>query len=452
MTADAKHVERYRGIIKFLDNAVRNIALYPADHPSVRGVVRRMADLLEAHFRSREEVLIGVINGVLYIEDYLFYEGTPFSDSILAMLTRFGVDDLIMAKGVSVEELLNLAEILKGKEEGREAFVRQVREKGIDHIGLKSFQMGRGDGDELPTKGLEAYKDAITTMRGLFGEVRTGKLPPLREAENIVEGLVDRLKTNRTVLMLLSSLKGYDAYTYQHCVNVGILALLLAEAEGFDMRAVKYAALAGMMHDIGKVKVPLEILNKPGVLTQREWAAIKAHPVYSAEVVRGMGGGEEIVRAVKGHHMHHNGAGYPVASTPAGPSDIAKLVSVVDNYDAITTIRSYKRPMTPQDALAFLQQGRGNMFDPRHVDSLVKMVGVYPPGAMVRLSSNEIGLVTDGGGQNSKPVIKMILDGDNRPFDHQWDLDLASPEAQGRMVVSLVDPAVHSLQTPVTSF
>jgi putative nucleotidyltransferase with HDIG domain len=437
-------------VVKFLDNTVKNIALYPSSHPSVRGVAKRMLDHLMGILAQKEEVLMGVINGVLYVDEYLFYETTPYSDNVLGLMNLFEVDDIVFTGEVGEEDILALAEIMRGKEQSREGFLGQLAERGITHIGLKSFRMGKGESGDLPTKGLESYKDAISTMHGLFGEIRTGKLPPLREAEHLVEGFIDRLKTNRTSLMLLSSLKGYDVYTYQHCVNVGILALLLAEAEGLDDQAAKHAALAGMMHDIGKVKVPPDILNKAGSLTQREWEAIKTHPVHSAEVVRGMGGVEDIALAVEGHHMHHDGSGYPVTSGSGGPSDIARLVSVVDNYDAITTVRSYKRPMNPVEALAFLEKGRGHQFDPHHVDALVAMVGAYPPGVMVRLSSNEIGMVTDAGQKKGKPVVKMILDSSNRPYDNQWDLDLSTSEAQGRVVAAVVDPAVHNLEVPST--
>ena len=452
MNMDPKQIERHRGVIKFFDNIVKNIALYPPSHPSVKGVVDRMMDHLGELCSQREEVIIGVINGVLYVDEYLFHETTPYSESVLGTMNRFDVDDLAIAREVRADEILELAAIMKGKEDGREAFLKQLEEKGISNIGLKSFRMGKEESEDLPTKGLDTYKDAITTMQDLFGEIRSGRLPPLREVESIVEGFVDRLKTSRALLMLFSSLKGYDAYTYQHCVNVGILALLLAEAEGLEDGTVKYAAMAGMMHDIGKVKVPPGILNKPGGLTMREWEAIKAHPVHSAEVVRGMGGAEEIAQAVEGHHMHFDGAGYPVQSTTGGPSDIARLLSVVDTYDAITTVRSYKKPMNPVEALAFLEKGRGSKFDPHHVDALVSMVGAYPPGAMVRLSSNEIGVVTDTGDQKGRPVVRMILDENNRPYDSQWDLDLSREEAQGRVVASVIDPAVHGLEVPASAF
>ncbi len=445
MTQDPRQIERYRGIVKFLDNAIKNIALYPAQHPTVQGVLKRANDLLSEVFEGKDEVIIGVINGVLYVDDYLFYEPTPYSGSFLKIISGFDIDDLIITRGVTVEELLKLADIFKLKERNKDLFLKKREEEGITHIGLKSFTMGREDAD-LPTRSLETYRDAISTMNGFFDEVGDGQLPPLKEAEALVEGFMDKMSANKSLLMLFSSLKGYDAYTCQHCVNVGILALLLAEKEGLDEQKIKWAALAGMMHDIGKVKIPETIINKPGGLTLREWEAIKSHPVHSAEVVRGMGGAEELAHAVEGHHMHHDGGGYPVVTETVGPTVLAKLVSVVDAYDAITTVRSYKKPMTPIEAMAFLEKGRGTRFDPYHVDAFISMVGAYPPGAMVRLSSNEIGVVVQAGEKPGRPTVKLLVDENGKPFTEEQELDLEGDQAQGRMVAAVIDPALHDLR------
>ena len=447
MTQDAKQIERYRGIIKFLDNTVRNIALYPPEHPSVKGVSKRTFDFLGEVFEAREEVLIGVINGVLYVNDYLFYEATSYSNNILNVLTGFMIDDLLISKGVSEEELLKLAGILKVKERSKEIFLRLSEEEGLTHIGLKSFMMGREE-EDLPTKSLETYRDAVSTMTGFFSEVGVGRLPSLREAENLVEGFIDKL-ANKSLLLLLSGLKGYDAYTYQHCVNVGILALLLAEKEGLDEQDLKWAALGGMMHDIGKVRIPPEVINKPGGLTLKEWEAVKSHPEYSADVVRGMGGAQGLVEAVEGHHMHHGGGGYPVRSNVEGPSTLARLISVVDAYDAITSVRAYKKPMSQVEATKFLENGRGTNFDPIHVDAFISMVGAYPPGSMVRLSSNEIGLVVKTGDQSGKPTIKMIIDEKGQSISQEQELDLSGADAHGRVVASVVDPALYNLSAEV---
>ncbi len=445
MTQDAKQIENYRSVIKFLDNTVKNVGMYPANHPSVVAPIKRIFESLKEIFAHKDEVVIGIINGVLYINDYLFYEGTVSSNHILQMLEKFAVDDLVILKGASENEILDLAGILSSKGEDRDDFIKLLEEKQLTKIGLKSFSLGDADEGDLPVKGLKLYHDTVTTMTHLFGEVRSGHLPPWRETEAVVDGFMNQLAANRTLMILLSSLKGYDTYTYQHCVNVGILALVLGEAEGLDEQSIRLAGVAGMMHDVGKVKIPPEVLNKPGGLTLREWEAMKAHPVFSADVVRGMGGTEEVINAVGGHHMHYDGSGYPVQSEGSGQSNLAALVAVVDAYDAITTVRSYKKPMDPVEAMEYLRNGRGTRFKPSFVDSMIAMVGQYPPGTMVRLDSNEIGMVVETGQQPGKPVLRMIIDDNGNRFSETWDLALSRPDSRDRQVVSVADPAVYGL-------
>ncbi|TNF45902.1 HD-GYP domain-containing protein [bacterium] len=441
---DTRRVEDSRAIIKYLDNSVRNTVLYPPTHQSVKAPVKLLLEVMNRMFVGREVIHIGVINGILYVENYLFYNPNLNSERILKVFNQFEIDDLAFRKGVDDADIISLSLILSLEEEGREVFLHQLARAAIKNIALK--RVGSGfDRAGLFERELDQYRAAISTVQNLFSEVRTGAYPPIREAEVLVESFIDTLKTNRNLLMLFSSLKGYDAYTYQHCVNVGILALLLGESVGYDEKTLKWAALAGMMHDLGKAKLSSEVLNKPGGLTQREWEAVKGHPVHSAELVHAMGGGNEIVRAVEGHHKHLDGSGYPVHSLEKEPDPIARLLAVVDTYDAVTSIRPYKKPMNTEEALADIQRDKGTVLDPSHVDALIAMIGIYPPGAMVRLSSNEIGMVVGGGAQPAKPIVRMILDEYSRPYTEQWELDLSGREADGRIVAAVTDPSLHIL-------
>lgn len=444
MNMDSRRVERARALIKYLDNSVRNTILYPPTHHNVKAPVKLLLDVMNRMFEDREAIHVGVINGILYVDDYLFYQTNRNSERILAIFEQFQIDDLTFRKGVDEGDIISLSLIMILEDSGREFFAHQMAGAVIRNVVLKDSGPGTVRYGPFGSE-LEQYRAAISTVQNLFGEVRAGTLPPIRETEVLVERFMEILKTNRDLLMLFSSLKGYDAYTYQHCVNVGILALLLGESVGYDEDTLKRAAVAGIMHDLGKARLSAEVLNKPGGLTQGEWEAVKGHPVHSAELVHGMGGGEEVVRAVEGHHKHIDGSGYPAHMAEKAPNHIARLLAVVDTYDAVTSVRPYKKPMNAEEALADLQRDKGSILDPSHVDALITMVGVYPPGAMVRLSSNEIGMVVGAGAQQSRPVVRMILDEHSRPFPEQWELDLSGREAEGRIIAAVTDPSVHVL-------
>ena len=122
MPKDTRQIERYRGIVKFLDHTIRNIAIYPPEHPSVKGVVKRAFDLMNEVFEGTDQLLIGIINGVLYVDDYFFYEPTPYSENLMEILAAFEIDDLVITKGVSEKDLLSLSDILKSRDRSRDTF------------------------------------------------------------------------------------------------------------------------------------------------------------------------------------------------------------------------------------------------------------------------------------------------------------------------------------------
>ncbi|GBE14006.1 cyclic di-GMP phosphodiesterase response regulator RpfG [bacterium BMS3Abin14] len=439
---DVAAIDRSRRTVKFLDNSVRNQALYSPSHFSLRAPVEKFLKLLDESFSLKEEVHIGVINGVLYLDDYLFYDSTSTSANLLRILEQFEIDALFFRKGVTAEEVVSLAGVMNVEGVGRDVFIELMGNERLTHIGLMTFSPGREGEIQVSNRFIESYRSAISHMHDFFSEVRRGGIPPMGEVEGIVGNFMDLLGADKKMLMLCSNLKGYDSYTYQHCVNVGIQALLLGDMEGLDERGLRLVTLAGLMHDVGKMMVPDEILKKPGGLTFREWEAIKEHPVHSANIVSRMGISDEVARAVEGHHMNLDGSGYPVRPAGIGPGPIARLIAVVDNYDAIMTVRSYKRPLSSGEALAELHRGIGSKHDPRHVDALMSMVGIYPPGSTVRLNTNEIGVVINPGRQGL-PVIRLLLDEDRRPFKETMDVDLSGPESKGRIIAGVVNPVLY---------
>ena len=443
MSEDPKHIERCRGIIKFLDSTIRNIAVYPPEHPSVKGVSRRAHDLLMEVLVGRDEISLGIVNGVLYVDDYYFNQATSYSENFLKTLSAFEIDDLIITSGVTEKEVLLFAGILKNTDHSRELFLRLADEESLKHIGLKGFLSPE---DDDPAAGMvKAYWDAVSMVAGFFREITEGRLPPLDEALGLVEEFRKSMNIDPVTLLLLTSQKGYERYTEQHCVNVSILAMLLARREGLEEQEVGWAALAGLMHDAGMVKVPREVAEKYGSLTLGERETYKSHPVHSAGIVHGMAGPEEVFLSVERHHVYYGGGGYPAGLDREQVPLLAGLLSVVDSYDAITAIKPYKRPMDPVQAMVFLERGSGTRFDPRHVDAFKSMVGPYPPGSVVRLSSSEIGVVIRPGDRPDQPVVKMIVDENGTTLDDRWDLDLAEDEVQGRLIAGVMDPALYGL-------
>ncbi len=444
MADDSRHIERLRGVVKFLDNTSRNVLLYPAAHPSVHAPSKRMREYMDELFREKEEFLLGIINEVLYLDDYFFYEPTPWSREIQNALARFKVENIVLRRGFSEAEGIGLARALKGKGEGREDFARLLAENGVVHAQVKDFTLGADE--DLPTKSLESYRSAVSAVSRVFRQLHEGQMPPLREAEGTLDRFLDLLPAHRTMLMVLSSLKGYDTYTFQHSVNVGILSLLLGEARGFSGSRLRAVSLAGLLHDVGKVRIPDSVLHKPGRLSGPEWEMMRLHSTWSGEIAEGMGAAPEVVEAVYEHHCWAEGGGYPVLPASRQPGEMARIIAVADCYDAMTTVRPYQDPLHPGQAMGILDKLKTAQLDPVYVDSFRGMMGLYPPGCLVRLSGNEIAEVVAAGSSAGRPAVRLVLDRTGLPFMRPVEVDLGKPEHAGWLVAGVVDPVLYGVE------
>jgi len=240
LSLDPKYIERCRGIVKFLDNTIKNLAVYPPEHPSVKGVSQRAYDFLMEVLEGRDEILVGITNGVLNVDEYFFSEATSYSENFMKTLNAFEIDNLVITNGVTLEDVLKLAGVLGSTDRGKEAFLSLAQEQKLRHIGPRGFSLQE---DDDPAAGIiNIYRHAVNAVTGFFTQIREGRLPLLEDALSLVDGFLKFLPTDRDALLLLTSLKGYERYTAQHCVNVCLLAMLLAEEEGLDERDVGWAA------------------------------------------------------------------------------------------------------------------------------------------------------------------------------------------------------------------
>jgi putative nucleotidyltransferase with HDIG domain len=214
----------------------------------------------------------------------------------------------------------------------------------------------------------------------------------------------------------------------------------LARQLGLDESAVQLAGAGGLMHDLGKATVPLEILNKPGRLSDSEFAHMKRHSVAGASLLKEAGAPVEVQDIARYHHEKMSGGGYPVGLIGGDIPELARMAAVCDVYDAVTSERSYKRPWSPAEAIREMASWRGH-FDDRIFSAFVKFVGIYPVGSLVRLSSNELALVTEQGrGSLVRPIVRSFYSIEsNRTMPNNL-IDLAADDCEIR-IVGPEDPA-----------
>jgi len=287
-------------------------------------------------------------------------------------------------------------------------------------------------------------KQAITSM---FREARMGKALSESDALSIVDDISTSVSRNPNALISLARLKNKDDYTYMHSVAVSGLMISLARQLDLDEEQTRLAGLSGLLHDIGKMLVPLTILNKPGKLTEPEFDAMKNHPTEGHKILMG---GSDIIEAAMDACLHHHekedGSGYPQGLSGTQISLHAKMVSVCDVYDAITSNRPYKSGWEPAESIRKMAEWSKGHFDQRIFQAFVKSIGIYPIGSLVRLESGHLAVVIE---QTEKslltPKVKIFFSIKSNCRIYPETLDLSRPSSKNK-IIAREDPATWGIR------
>jgi putative nucleotidyltransferase with HDIG domain len=278
------------------------------------------------------------------------------------------------------------------------------------------------------------------TARGavasMFQEARMGKAIDAKHALPVVEEISSSVRRNPGALIGLARLKSKDDYTYMHSVAVCALMVSLARQLKLDDHQTREAGMAGLLHDIGKMMVPLSILNKPGKLTDDEFVSVKNHPMEGYKLLKAGSGVSDVTLDVcLHHHEKMAGNGYPEKLKGEQLSIFARMGAVCDVYDAITSNRPYKNGWDPSESIRKMAEWSGPHFDPAVFQAFVKSIGIYPVGTLVKLESGRLGVVTE---QHEKsllaPKVKVFFSTKSQSYIPPQVLDLAGPGLQDKIV------------------
>ncbi len=263
---------------------------------------------------------------------------------------------------------------------------------------------------------LPAYSATFKTLKSCFKAYSQNQLIDAAALEKQVATCLDAVMQDTSAMAWLSRVKTHNHYTSEHSMHVSLLAMVFAIHCGWSKEEARTAGLAGLLFDLGKIKVPRQILMKPGALTESEWQLIHDHPKWGRYYLEKSGFSLDVVNAAYYHHERPDGTGYPVKRVGGQAPLIARLIHILDAYDAMISYRPYAHQRTVFEATKVLYRGRDTEFDAKLVDQFIEMMGVFPVGTLVELSSGEVAVVI---GQNNDarllPKISIIRDRNKNP-------------------------------------
>ena len=441
-------------LLRRFSASLRGIQLYSAQHPLVTRNIDGLSETVRTLQAQESSLTIGIVGEELVVGDTPMPKASASMSELIKRLRMLGVERIAIKRGATREEIALFVQTL-GTIDPASA-QRSASEDGDPlsqpHIRVGRIQIEqRVEGSVSDTATIrKLYAEAVNVANAVWESARTELKPDADAARSMVDGLAQAVSKNRTALLALTALKNYDNYTFTHMVNVSILTMGQARGLGIDGPLLREFGLAALMHDIGKVRTPAEVLSKPDKLTDEEFAIMKRHVVDGAEMLRRTPEIPALVPVVAfEHHLRLDGTGYPHGVSRSSLNIGTMLCSIADVYDAMRSQRRYQQAFPTDRILAVMQRNDGQQFDQHLVRRFVQLVGIYPAGNLVRLNTGEIAVVLRVHAPDPyRPRVRVLFGREGNRLDLPTDLSLWEVDPQSdhpSSIAAPLDPAEHQI-------
>jgi putative nucleotidyltransferase with HDIG domain len=453
------HLQLADELMRRFASALRGAQLYASSHPLVGRNITALADTISLIHGFQPLITIGLVGEEVVVDNVPLPKATAMLGELLPRLRRHGIERIAMERGVELDEVITFIHAVAAAppvEKSRELAGEGRAISDLPHIRVGRIlleQRVEASAADMATI-RRLYSDAVSAAGLIWETAQAEGVPDVNALRAVAQGLAQAVAQNRTALLALTALKNYDNYTFTHMVNVSILTMAQARGLGVDGPLLREFGLAGLMHDIGKVRVPTEILNKPEKLTDQEFAVIKRHPVDGAEILRKTPEIPPMAAIVAfEHHLRTDGSGYPEGAVRPSLNLATQVCSVADVYDAMRSQRMYQRAFPTDRILAVLKSNDGTRFDQNLVRRFSQLMGIYPPGNLVRLNTGEVAVVLRAYAPDPyRPKVRVLFSRDGKRLEVPYDLDLweiQPRDDRASSVMAPVDPADYQID-PLT--
>ena len=447
-----------RAFVVALHGAIRAVRLYPIENSAVQKAIIELGQAAE-----RVELADGSCR-LRRIGDYLFVNDTRLRLTldnyaavayVLGLLREAGLGGLAVTAPTTPRAWVVLIAFLQSPplEYPEEERLAQLSAR-VEQAGVSCFAFYEPvDESDQPEADLDAkerarqtYVRSLDVTREVMTSARLGRSAGLRRVKRAVQGIVDAILTDGASLIGLTTLREFDEYTFVHSVNVSILSVALGRRLGLTKLQLLDLGLAALLHDIGKSRVPLDLLNKHGVLDEDERAVLQSHTWQGVLLLFAMPTGEarpwRAMTTAYEHHMRIDLTGYPKPHRSRHLSLYSKIIAVADGFDAATTTRVYqKSPWTPADVLRGMRDNTRLGLDPVVVKAFINLTGIYPVGTLVVLDSLALAMVVAANPEPtalSRPLVRMITDAQGHRVEDRQLYDLTACDASGQFQYTII--------------
>ncbi|MBI4520664.1 MAG: HD domain-containing protein [Gemmatimonadetes bacterium] len=447
-------------LLRGLAGLQRATAMYPPGHPMIAQRLKEFAEVVKRHLTqlppdphdrlgSHPTIRLDLINGDVYLDGVAFHHENTADAPFARELVDLGIHSIHIADGVTPDELLGVADLLTQFREGKagETIEDQLARRGVRHVSLGRIvpldtRWTAPEWADAPVGPLDPdYAKSLAIAEQAFDAVAAGRGVDLVTVRDLVQLLVDKVARSNVALGQILALKQYENLTYCHSVNVATLSLLLGRQLGLDDTLLAALVETGLLHDIGKTRVPLEILKKPGTLDRSERRLIESHTTLGAEMLVETDGLYPLAPTVAlEHHRDLTGRGYPDLGD-AVPHALTQIVAVADTYEALTGARTYRAPTPPEQACLIMARLGGRRLNSSLVKAFVSAITFFPLGSVVRTSRGETGVVVGTSRTDPlHPVLVLVTDDPDAP---RREIDTSARDSSGayeRHIVETLRP------------
>ena len=402
--------EEVRQRLKFVTDfyvAIKNSRIFEAGNVASVQSIKNLFESTGTIIENDDACVLKVMHNYLVLNDKRLKGELAMTDCYSFMITelkRVKIRSVSFAGDIAEDDLEQFIFMLGSFEpetqDPFEEFSSKLEEGGLRGITLETGTEAEEvvANQEIQKRSADVYFGSISLARDIITRARTGRAINFRQTRRVVQNVIDVAMEEDYFLMSLTAIKNHDEYTFNHSANVCVTCVGFGKKVGLSKVALEDLGVGALLHDVGKIVIPREVLNKPGSLTDEEWAMIRRHPAMGVKcLLRSHVKSELLLHAIIAGFEHHQGfdmSGYPEIKDGRKQNLMSRIIQIADVYDALTTPRVYRKmAMKPPEALRIMSQSSGESFDPELLKLFIASVGLYPVGSLVELDTGEMGLV-----------------------------------------------------------